>query len=1364
MPRTSPERAAEALGAPTDLTSRVLARDVGRLAGRSRALDRDRVPDDDPRRAALLREIEASATARAARAASVPAVTVDETLPIAHEAERIVELIRAHRVVIVAGETGSGKTTQLPKLCLAAGRGVAGMIGCTQPRRIAARSVARRVAQELGSAVGELVGFQVRFTDQVGAKSLVKFMTDGILLAETQGDPTLAAYDTIIVDEAHERSLNIDFLLGYLKRLVAKRPDLKVIVTSATIDTERFARHFGGAPIVNVEGRSYPVEVRWQRDALAVADGERAQRKPEPDAASRDPVSEIVAAIDEITGEDPLGDVLVFLPGEREIREAHLALNRRKYRATEIVPLYARLSARDQDRVFAPGPGRRIVLATNVAETSLTVPRIRYVVDPGVARINRWSQRNKVQRLQIEPISQASADQRKGRCGRVGAGVCHRLYTEADYAARPRYTDPELLRSSLANVILRLLSLGLGAIERFPFLDPPAPRAIADGYQQLAELDAITRDKQALTAIGRTLARLPIDVKLARMLVEAQRLGCVADVLVVAAFLSIQDPRERPGDAREAADLAHVAFADPRSDFVAILKVWEAYRVAHEELTQSKLRDWCGARFLSFLRMREWRELHRQLLLVVGELGWRFEAPRDAGVGRTSQGDGRQPAAAGHPSDVRPTHTGSPQIVGRSTDRDETAEYRRRYEALHRALLSGLPGQIGRREPKGGYQGARGRKFQLFPGSGLAKSPPQWLMSAVYLETARLYALTNARVEPEWVEQQAAHLVKRRVFDPHYDRKTGSVKAFEEVSLFGLVLAEKRRIAYAPIDPVGARGVFIRDAVATGEMEFRGDYVRLLHQTLDAAREEEAKRRRQGLVRSAEELAAWLDERIPAGIDSQAALEAWWKPLPPEIRRTKIWALDDLLVADAASRDAFPATLAALGRRFRLHYRFEPGTPEDGVTLDLPLGYLNAMPAARLGWLVPGLLADKVAELIRALPKALRRNFVPAPDFARAFVNDVDEHNAHAHGRRERIEETHALGAALSSFLERRTGVATEPSVWNETELPPHLAMNVRLLDEHGRPLAESRDLDALRAAHGARARTAFAQATAQSYAREGLVRWDFDELPLVVKTDARLAAHPALADHGDTVAITVLEREDEARTTHEAGVVRLLRLTLADRIRQARKQLPLSPRVAIAYTTMASPDALRADVVEAALDDAVRGRAADIRTRATFETLATELGRTLGPTAVARLAHVEATLTEYAALVPKLAPPLVGFAKANYDDLREQLAALVHSGFARELPLARLAELPRYLRAMALRAERLQGDPRKDQQRMIEVRELEAQWRRRCAADAPLERREACERLRWLLQEYRVQLFAQDVGTKETVSEKRLRKLLADL
>ncbi len=1273
----------------------VLSADYGRLRARLRGLQQARVAPEDARWASLSADLERSRGKRQQRqlryaAIAEQAARCDEALPISARADDIVAALRNHPVLVIAGETGSGKTTQLPKLCLAAGRGVSGMIGCTQPRRIAARSVARRVAEEIGTPLGDLVGFQVRFTEQVGEAALVKFMTDGILLAEIQSDPWLSRYDTIIVDEAHERSLNVDFLLGYLKKLLKRRPDLKLIVTSATIDTARFAAHFDGAPVLEVEGRSYPVEVRY--------------RPPTADEDGREPslAAQITATVEEIGRTDPHGDVLVFLPGEREIRDAHLALARRKFRATEVVALYARLSAKEQDRVFHPGTGRRIVLATNVAETSLTVPRIRYVIDPGTARVNRYSHRLKVQRLHIEPVARSSANQRAGRCGRVGPGVCYRLYEESDYATRPAFADPELARSALAGVILRLLHLKLGRIEDFAFLDPPNERAVADGYQQLVELGALGEDRSALTDTGRQLARLPIDVKLARMLVEAGRQKCLREMLVLTAFLSIQDPRERPADAREAADRAQAAYADKHSDFRAVLKLWDDYRVAHEDLTQSKLRDWCEQRFLSFLRMREWRELHRQLLLIAADLGM--------------------------------------------AQNDTPAED----EPLHRALLSGLPGQIGRKDEKGQYQGTRGRRFLPFPGSGLAKHPPAWMLSAIYLDTARLYGLMNARVEPLWVEQQAAHLVKRRQFDPHWSRRDGRVLAYEQVTLFGLVLAEKRRVQFDGSDPAEARKIFLRDALVAGDIDCRSPFVAKNTAVLAMAREEEAKRRRQGLLKSEDELIAWLDARIEPGITSVAGLDAWTRRLDGERRRGLEWSLADVLDSGASAASEFPAQLVVGAQRLALHYRFEPGHEDDGVSLDLPLALLNAIPPRRLDWLVPGLLVDKVAELIRGLPKALRRNFVPAPDFARAAVEAMTTEDRES-----------ALPARLSAVLLRITGVEVDPAIWNLAELPPHLKMNLRLVGNDGSTLDRGRDIDALRTRHGDAAREAFAGLAARDLARSGLTRFELDRIPERVDTEAGVAAFPALVDEGASVAIRVFDREDEARTAHRGGALRLLRMNLAEKLKSAKKQLPLSAKTALAYSAVASPDALREDIVEAALLDVAAPRLDTLRSRAAFEQALAELGRELFAAGVERARRIDEVGILYAAVAPKLTPPLMGYARANYDDLRSQLAALVYPGFARELPLARLTELPRYLKAMQLRVERLQQDPAKDQARMLDVAEFSQ-------AHADLARRgsssEALDRLRWLVEEYRVQLFAQEVGTAEPVSQKRLRRIVQDL
>ncbi|MFF5523411.1 ATP-dependent RNA helicase HrpA, partial [Streptomyces coeruleorubidus] len=920
-----------------------LSRDRGRLHGLwSRWSGK---PADAAAQEAFSKALAASLAQRQARAAALPQAPVDPALPIAAEAERIVELIRKHPVVVIAGETGSGKTTQLPKLCLAAGRGAAGLIGCTQPRRIAARAVARRVAEELNTELGGAVGYQVRFNENVGERTAIKFMTDGILLAEIQSDRFLSAYDTILIDEAHERSLNIDFLLGYLKQLLKKRPDLKIIVTSATIDTERFAAHFDGAPVVSVEGRGYPVNVRYRplddAESQGADEANPPRRAAAANAEARNPNAArsvndgIVAACDEITREDPRGDVLIFLSGEREIRDAHQALERRKYRETEVLPLYARLSVRDQDRVFNPGPKRRIVLATNVAETSLTVPRIRYVVDPGLARVKRYSPRGKLDRLHIEPVSQASADQRKGRCGRISEGTCYRLYSQADFESRPQYTDPEIRRAALAGVILRMLSLGLGDIEAFPFLEPPDSRAIADGWQQLAELGAVDEQRK-LTATGRTMARLPVDVKLARMLVAANQHGCLRETIAIAAFLGIQDPRERPADQRAAADNAHALFADPRSEFVGILKLWDAYQQAHQELTQSKLRGWCEKHFLGFLRMREWRELHRQLKLLCDELGWRSREAADA--------------PADEPMDAVA------------------------YATLHRALIAGLPTQVGFRGDKGLYDGPRGRKYTLFPGSPLAKKPPPWLLSATLLDTERVWSMTNASIEPDWAIQELSHLLARRHHDPRWSRSQGRVVGSEQISLFGLVLAPKRPIHYGALYPEESRAIFARDALVTGEINTRAGFLARNLATLAKAREEEAKQRRAGLVVDEEWMAQWYLDRLPPQVHNAQALDAWYNKLPSNEKTALEWSADDLMIGGESEAARFPPYLQLGQARLAVRYRFEPGAPDDGMTLAVPLHLLNALDPAQLSWLAPGFVADKAAALIKSLPKALRRN------------------------------------------------------------------------------------------------------------------------------------------------------------------------------------------------------------------------------------------------------------------------------------------------------------------------------------------------------------------------------------------------------
>ncbi|QIL21373.1 ATP-dependent RNA helicase HrpA [Thermomonas sp. HDW16] len=1291
-----------------------LTRDRGRLLGLWSKWNAK--PGDTVLRDAFASRLQASVAERERRAARLPSAKIDETLPIGAEAERIVELIRSHQVVVIAGETGSGKTTQLPKLCLLAGRGAAGMVGCTQPRRIAARSVARRVAEELQVQLGGAVGFQVRFNDAVSDATAIKFMTDGILLAEIQNDRWLSKYDTIIVDEAHERSLNIDFLLGYLKQLLPKRPDLKLIVTSATIDTERFSKHFDDAPVVNVEGRGYPVEMRYrpleEMVSGTISDTTEAAGRPRREIVP-DTISGIVAACDEIQRDKGIGDTLIFLPGEREIRDVHQALEKRKYRHTEVLPLYARLSARDQDRVFQPGPQRRIVLATNVAETSLTVPRIHYVVDPGVARVKRYSPRQKLDRLHIEAVSQASANQRAGRCGRIAPGTCIRLYSEADFASRAEFTDPEIRRAALAGVILRMLSLGLGDIEQFPFLEPPDSRAVADGWQQLNELGAVDipdkSGQRKLTAIGRTMAKLPVDVKLSRMLVAANTYGVLREMLVIASFLGIQDPRERPADARAAADAAHAQFADAKSEFVGILKLWQAYRDAHEEMTQSQLRKWSDKQFLGFLRLREWWELHRQLKLQCDELSWQ---QNDASGG---------------------------------------------FAELHRALIAGLPTQLGHRGERGVFDGPRGRKFQLFPGSNLASKPPPWVLSATLLDTEKVWSLTNAAVEPDWAIAELPHLLARRHFDPHWSRAQGRVLGSEQISLFGLVLAPKKPVHYGALFPEESRVIFVREALLTGEINTRSPFLKRNLRTLEQAKEEEAKLRRVGLVVDEDWQARWYLDRLPPHVHNAQALDAWVSKLPKEQKGLLEWSRDDLLVADQTDAALYPAYIALGSARLAVQYRFDPGAVDDGMTVAVPLHLLNALDDARLSWLALGFVADKATVLIKSLPKALRRNFVPAPDFGRAF--------AEAHQQ----PEADAIEGALARFLKRLSGVEVSALDFDAVGIEPHLRANLRLFDSNGkRVLAESRDLAELRVRFGQRAADAFARHAAQGMAQAGLTEFPVQPVPLSVPGAGGVPAYPALQDDGEAASLAVHAQREVAERLHPQGVRRLLAIALADKMKQARKQLPVQPKISLLYAAIESrdprrdglkdADRLRADLVDGAFAALAEYDLLLIRDADAFAQRREAIGKALFGEAMRRLQQADTILSLVAEVRAKLESKLMGWARANLDDMRAQLDALAHPGFLRDVPAEVLAEYPRWLKALVLRAERAQRDPTKDQARMLEIKPFADALVTADPADTE------AQALRWELQELRVQLFAQELGVKGGVSPKRLAARLERL
>ena len=1253
---------------------------------------------------------------RLSRSARRPTVSYPPELPVAQRADEIAAALRAHQVIIVCGETGSGKTTQIPKICLAEGRGERGLIGHTQPRRIAARAVAARIAQELGSAAGALVGYKVRFADHTKPEAFVKLMTDGILLAETQGDRLLAAYDTIIVDEAHERSLNIDFLLGYLKQLLPRRPDLKVIVTSATLDADRFARHFGSvadgvlrpAPVIEVSGRAYPVEIRHR--PLKTAGMEADDEEELEDA--------IVGAAEDLWREGP-GDILVFLPGEREIRETadllRKGLARRPYaNDVEILPLYARLSVAEQQRVFAPSRGRRVVLATNVAETSLTVPGVRYVIDAGLARVKRYSLRNKTTLLQIEKISQAAARQRAGRCGRVAAGICVRLYDEADLAARPEYTEPEILRSSLAAVILRMAALDLPVVEAFPFLEAPGPRAIADGYQLLHELGAVDAHR-ALTALGRELARLPVDPRVGRMVLAARERGCLAEVLVIASALSVPDPRERPLEKQQAADQAHLRFRDERSDFLSLTALWEFFeaRLA-EKLTHRRLVDACRAQFVSYLRLTEWRDVHAQLASEVAEQGWQWDPKLPATIDA------------------------------------------RRYVAIHQALLAGLLGNIGSKAEEGeAYQGARGIRYWLHPGSGLAKKGPRWVLAAELVETTRLYARCAAKIEPEWVEAVAGDRVTRDYFESRWDIDRGEVVASERVTLFGLTLVARRRVSYGAIDPAAAREVFIREALVPGALGTKGGFVAHNKRLVEEVAELEHKARRQDVLVDDATIARFYAERLPAEVHSRVTFERWREEAERSDPRVLLLTREVLMrhAAGEVTEDLFPEALAMAGAQLPLKYRFAPGHPLDGLTLTVPLALLNQLDADRLQWLVPGMIREKLTWYLKGLPKALRNRLVPLPDAVTAFLEAVP------FGCGD-------LGDAVRAYLGARLGEAPAAGTWAGAALPAHLVCNVRVIDAAGKELASGRDLAVLRTQLGEAAQLSFAQAgSAQD--KRGLKSWDFGDLPETltsIKCGQRITGYPAIVDDGDSVSLALLDTREAAEASTRRGVVRLIRIAMKDVLVRfdgvgRNAGAPGFAQAALQLRTAIPTDRLQEDVVTAVCDRAFvgddplprsdRAFAEQVkRARARLPAVADGAFRLLSTIA----AQHHALTQRINALPPALAR-LGAFARARRD-------ALVHPGFFHETAWGQLGHIPRYLEGLDRRLAKYSENPARDTKHAGPVADW---WQRH---DERAERNRQAGRaepglaaFRWLLEELQISLFAQELRTPFPVSYKRIEK-----
>jgi ATP-dependent RNA helicase HrpA len=1226
-----------------------------------------------------------SKPARPLRNVNLPRLSFDPALPVSARREEIRAAIERNQVVIVCGETGSGKTTQLPKILLEMGRAAAGLIGHTQPRRIAARSVAARIAEELGSNLGEVVGYKVRFQDRLGPEALVKLMTDGILLAETQGDPELRQYGTVVIDEAHERSLNIDFLLGYLVRLLPRRPELKLVVTSATIDAERFSRHFGGAPVIEVSGRLYPVEVRYRPVG---GDAEDTTRKEEEQA--------LADAVDELCAQGP-GDVLVFLPGEREIRDAAEVLRKHHPAGTELLPLYSRLSAPEQDRVFRPGKARRIVLATNVAETSLTVPRIRFVVDTGLARVKRYSYRNKVEQLRVEDISQASAKQRAGRCGRVADGVCLRLYSEEDHDRRVPFTDPEVLRSSLAAVILRAASLGLGAVEEFPFLDPPSPRAIADGYALLTELGAVDDAKQ-LTETGREMAKLPLDPRIGRMLIAARREGCLDQVLVIAAALSVQDPRVRPMDNPAPADERHKRFADERSDFLAYLKLWQLFEGRWEKA--------CRENSLSVPRMREWRDVHAQLHATVAELGW-----------RASRADPARPEG---------------------------------YRAIHRALLTGLLGNVGLRDAEGSsYAGARGIKFWIHPGSW-ARKAGRWLVAAELVETSRLYARTVAAIEPQWLEDLGAHLINRRQERPHWEKAREQVVALERGTLYGLQVYGNRRIHYGPLDPELARAIFIRSALVEGDFETRAPFFAHNRKLLQEIERLEHKSRRPDILVDDALIEAFYDARIPRAIHNGAEFEQWRREAEREEPKRLFLRREDLMRHEAAgiTTENFPPRLQLGLNSFELDYTFEPGSARDGVTLTVPVALLNQVPAARCEWLVPGLLKEKVRLLAKSLPQRLRHKLGPLEAFAEDFAASAASSDL-------------PLATALARHIRAELNLEVPLDAMRSDSVPPHLQMNFRVVDEHGRQLATGRKLGDLKRELAGQTR-AVLQQEAPSEASEVYRAWTFGDLEEIMelqRAGRTLVGYPALAEAGDGVTLQVFDSPERAAEVHRAGVRRLLAIVFRERIREIQKSVARDNALNLQFAQIAGEVQLADEVVSAALErsflaDSLPMRQADFERRvdagrSRLNLIAQEIART-----------VSAILAEHAQVQKRLAAAAKAFPRAAAD-VSACLAQLLHPRFVSRTPWPRLQHFPRYLEAAAMRLDKLRADPARDARLMAEFAPLYAAWQREYAArEKAAALTPEIEQFRWLLEELRVSLFAQSLKTPVPVSGKRLAKL----
>jgi ATP-dependent helicase HrpA len=1246
---------------------------------------------------------------------NVPKITYPEALPVSQNSDVIAKAITENQVLIIAGETGSGKTTQIPKICLALGRGIDGMIGHTQPRRIAARTVATRIAEELDTKLGDAVGYKVRFNDLVSDKSYIKLMTDGILLAEMQHDRLLRKYDTLIIDEAHERSLNIDFILGYLREILPKRPDLKVIITSATIDPERFSKHFASvtgvpAPIIEVSGRTFPVEILYR--PLNSDNSETEEN------SANDIITGILHAVDEL-GHISQGDILIFLNGEREIRDAATALEKANLRHTQVLPLYSRLTVQEQNRIFKPHSGRNIVLATNVAETSLTVPGIKYVIDPGTARISRYSYRTKVQRLPIEAISQASANQRAGRCGRVSAGVCLRLYSEDDFLGRPEFTDPEILRTNLATVILQMLALDLGEIKDFPFVQPPDSRNINDGVSLLEELAAIDKkdDKVVLTKAGRMLAKFPTDPRLSKMILSAIDLGCIEQIFVIVSALSIQDPRERPHEKQQAADEKHNRFKDKESDFISLLNLWQYVEQQQKALTNNQFRNMCKKEYLAYMRIREWQDIFSQLKHTLRDLNITM-------------------------SRVEFT----PQSLDGSDKEQESSNN----DIIHQAMLSGLLSQIGQLDENREYKGARNSRFYIFPGSGVAKKSPKWLMASELVETSRLFARMVAKIDPQWIEPLAPHLIKRNYSEPHWEKKQGGVVAFEQVILYGLTIVSKRKINFNSIEPHTCREIFIREALVNGDSTINESFFKQNSQLIASIEKLEQKARRKDFLVDEERLVEFYDEKLPETITCQRSFLSWWKKTKVNneqiLNYTKEFLLNE--TSKVLSANDYPDVWQQGNLTLPLSYHFTPGDIDDGISLHIPVGILNQVENIDFDWLIPALRLELIIALIKGLPKSLRRNFVPAPNYAEACLSVINEFDG-------------KLVDAIEKHLLRMTGVRLPEDIWQDIELPIHLRMNFKVINENGKLISQGRELDQLKGSLQGKVKESIKRVADKGIERERITEWDFKNIPKGYEkkvANITIKAFPALVDKNKSVAIELFEQESLAEQSMVNGISRLILLNIPSPVKYLQQKLPNKAKLGLYFNPFGSIPDLLDDCIVAACQFLVKEHGELPRGKDDFETAKDYVRAELADCVLASALKVEKVLTLTHEISKKLKGRMSLEVIQAQADIKAQLNLLVFKGFVTACGHQRLDDIARYLQAMVRRMEKLPVDPNQDRLKMIEIAKVNDVYLSLLAKQSkgkPIT--DDLLSARWMMEEFRVSVFAQNLKTAYPISSKRI-------